>query len=114
MGRALEDRRQDARFEAPLLTHLRVTLRPGNAVTLVNLACTGALVHSPRPLRPGRSVHIQIAGGPRVVRISGLVLRCGVAGISADGVVYVGALKFDTPCDLPWPGRFKPERFDKD
>ena len=109
MGRALEDRRQDARFEAPLLTHLRVTLRPGHAVTLVNLACTGALVHSPRPLRPGRSVHIQIAGGPRVVRIAGLVLRCGVAGISADGVVYVGALKFDTPCDLPWPERFKRE-----
>jgi hypothetical protein len=30
-----------------------------------------------------------------------------MAGISADGVVYVGALKFDTPCDLPWPERFR-------
>jgi hypothetical protein len=42
-----------ARFEAPLLTHLKVTLRPGNAVTLVNLATNGALAHSRRPLRPG-------------------------------------------------------------
>jgi hypothetical protein len=39
--------------------------------------------------------------------IAGLVPRCGVAGISADGVVYVGALKFDPPCDLPWPERFR-------
>jgi hypothetical protein len=38
----------------------------------------------------------------------------GVAVISADGVLYVGALKLDTPCDLPWPERFKPERFSKD
>ena len=59
------------------------------------------------PPEAGTVDHIQIAGGPRVVRLSGLVLRCGVAGISADGVVYVGALKFDTPCDLPWPERFK-------
>jgi hypothetical protein len=106
MDRALEDRRQDARFGAPLLSHLKVTLRPGNAVTLVNLATSGALVHSSRPLRPGRTVHIQITGGPRIVRIAGLVLRCGVALISADGVMYVGALKFETPCDLPWPERF--------
>jgi hypothetical protein len=105
MDRALEDRRQDARFEAPLLTHLKVTLRPGNTVTLVNLATSGALVHSARPLRPGRAIHIQIAGGPRIVRVVGFVLRCGVAVISADGVVYVGALKFDAPCDLPWPVR---------
>jgi hypothetical protein len=105
MDRALEDRRQDARFEAPLLTHLRVTLRPGNAVTLVNLATNGALVHSVRPLPPGRPIHIQIAGGPRIVRVAGFVLRCGVGVIGADGVVYVGALKFDTPCDLPWPQR---------
>jgi hypothetical protein len=80
-----------------------MTLRPGNAVTLVNLASTGALVHSARPLRPGTHIHIQIAGGPRMVRIAGFVLRCGVALISADGVVYAGALKFEPPCDLPWP-----------
>jgi hypothetical protein len=110
MGRAVEDRRQDARFEAPLLTHLRVTLRPGNAVTLVNLATSGALVHSSRPLRPGTAIHIQIAGGPRIVRVAGSVLRCGVALISAtDGVMYVGALKFDSPCDLPWPERLRKE-----
>ena len=39
------------------------------------------------------------AGGPRVVRIGGPV--CRAAGISADGVEYVRALKFDAPCDRP-------------
>jgi hypothetical protein len=109
MARALADRRQDARFEGPLLAHLRATLRPGNAVALLNLASGGALVHSARPLRPGTAIHVQILGGPHAVRIGGRVLRCGVAVISADGVLYAGALKFDTACDLPWQDRFKRE-----
>jgi hypothetical protein len=106
VGRALEDRRRAARFDAPLLVHLKATLRPGNAVALVNLAVGGALVHSTRPLRPGSRIHVQITGGTHIVRVSAHVLRCGVAGLSAeDGVVYLGALKFDGHCDLPWAER---------
>jgi hypothetical protein len=102
MDRALDDRRREARFEAALLVHLRATLRPGNLIALVNLAAGGALVHSMRPLRPGARIHMHITGGTHVVRAAGHVLRCGVARLSADGVVYVGALKFDGHCGLPW------------
>jgi hypothetical protein len=106
MGVAVDERRHAARFEAHLLAHLRTTLRPGNAVALVNLAVGGALVHSARPLRPGSRVHVQITGGTHIVRMSAHVLRCGVAGLNAeDGVVYIGALKFDSACDLPWADR---------
>jgi hypothetical protein len=106
MGRALEDRRRSTRFDAPLLAHLKATVRPGNAVALVNLASGGALVHSARPLGPGTRTHVRITGGAHLLRVGGLVLRCGVAVISAtDGVLYLGALKFDTACDLPWPER---------
>ena len=103
MGHPLEDRRTSARFGAPLLEHLRATLRPGNAVLLVNLARGGALVHSKRPLPPGGRVHLQITGGSQPVRISGLVLRCSVASLCArEGALYSGALRFDSPCEVPW------------
>ena len=104
VGHAVDDRRGAARFSAPLLSHLHATLRPGNAVLLVNLAAGGALVHSRRPLPPGVRVHVQIVGGPHAVRIAARVLRCGVASLSAaDGAMYAGALSFDKPCELPWP-----------
>ena len=103
MARAVDDRRRSARFDGLLLAHLRATLRPGNAVALVNLGAGGALVQSTRPLRPGARIHVHIAGGTHVVRASGHVLRCAVASLSsADGVQYLGALTFDGPCDLPW------------
>ena len=103
MGHALSDRRHSSRFEAPLLCHLRATLRPGNVVALVNLGAGGALVRSPRPLRPGIRIHMQIRGSSRTVRVIGHVLRCGVGSLSAaDGVTYVGALRFDSPFDVPW------------
>ena len=85
-----------------MLSRLRATLRPGNVVALQNLGSGGALVHSTRPLRPGARIHIQIAGATAVVSTGARVLRCGVAALSADGTVYLGALKFDSPCDVPW------------
>jgi PilZ domain len=100
------ERRRAARFDAAVLQEFCATLRPGNVVFLVNLSAGGALVHSRRSLRPGARMHLQISGGPQVVRIGAHVMRCGVAALSAaDGVVYVGALQFDSHCDLPWPDR---------
>jgi hypothetical protein len=104
VDRAVTDRRQATRFEAPLLAHLTATVRPGNAVLLVNLSPGGALVHSRRQLPPGARIHVQIVGGLHPVRISGQVLRCGVAGLSAvEGALYSGALRFDSPFELTWP-----------
>jgi hypothetical protein len=51
-------------------------------------------------------VHLQLGAGAQSVPITARVLRCSIAAINAsDGVVYSGALKFDTPCDLPWERR---------
>jgi len=99
---ALDDRRESARFGFPLLDHLHMTMRPGNVVFLKNLAAGGALVHSKRPLVPGTRVHLQIAGGTHSLRIGGQILRCGVAAIGVEGVTYLGAVRFDSLCDLPW------------
>ena len=84
---------------------MKTTLRPGNSVVLVNLAAGGALVQSRRPLRPGARIHVQITGGTHIVRVGGHVLRCMVESVSADEVTYLGALEFDTLCDLPWAER---------
>lgn len=105
MGAAVSDRRKAARFEADLLDHLKATVRPGNVVGLVNLAAGGALVQSRRPLRPGIRIHVQITGGTHIVRVGGHVLRCMVASVSADAVIYLGAVEFDTLCDLAWAER---------
>ena len=105
MGAAVGDRRKAARFDTGLLDHLKATVRPGNAVALVNLAAGGALVQSRRPLRPGVRIHVQITGGTHIVRVGGRVLRCMVATVSADGITYLGAVEFDTLCDLPWAER---------
>ena len=83
-------------------TGLSDTMRPGNIVFLKNLAAGGALVHSKRPLVPGTRVHLQIAGGTHRLRIGGQILRCGVAAIGVEGVTYLGAVRFDNLCDLPW------------
>jgi hypothetical protein len=62
----------------------------------------GALVESPRPLRPGSSVHLQVTTGDRAIGLTARVLRCAVAVIGADGVLYRGALMFDERCDSLW------------
>ncbi len=106
MARAVADRRQHARFDGPLLLHLRTTIRPGNIVSVVNIGAGGALVHSARPLRPGSRIHVHIAAGEKTQRVGAVVQRCGVAAIGGlKGVTYAGALTFDDACDLPWESR---------
>jgi hypothetical protein len=106
MASAVTERRLQARFASPSVARMRATLRPGNAASLVNVSSSGALVHAARPLRPGARVHLQLGAGAQSVPITARVLRCSIAAINAsDGVVYSGALKFDTPCDLPWERR---------
>jgi hypothetical protein len=101
MVHALTDRRVDTRFTQPVVDGMKVTLRPGNTVIVVDVSARGARIHSRRPLRPGARVHLQLTTEKRTVRLSAHVLRCSVALIDANtGVVYGGALKFDHRCDL--------------
>jgi hypothetical protein len=103
MAQPLTDRRADARFGQPVIAGTQAILRPGYAVSLVDLSSGGALIQGPRPLRPGARVHLQLLTGTRRLGIAAHVLRCSVASLdSRQGVQYRGALKFDHRCDAFW------------
>ena len=102
MAHSVSDRRLDARFTAPIIDGIGMTLRPGHDVVLVDLGVHGARVHSTRPLRPGARVHVQLTTEARRVGLGAQVLRCSVASIDGSGVVYSGALAFDHRCNVLW------------
>jgi hypothetical protein len=103
MAEPLTDRRADARFGQPVIAGTQAILRPGYAVSLIDLSAGGALIQGPRPLRPGARVHLQLLTGTRRLGIAAHVLRCSVASLdSRQGVQYRGALKFDHRCDALW------------
>ena len=105
MAQPLADRRADARFGQSVIGSTQAILRPGYAVSLIDLSSGGALIQGPRPLRPGARVHLQLLTGTRRLGIAAHVLRCSVAALdSRQGVQYRGALKFDYRCDALWEG----------
>ena len=100
---AFEERRRDARFRGEALGSVRGTVRPGHAATVVDLSRGGALIEVGRPLRPGASVHLQFQRGTRRFVLRAHVLRCAVWALGGEeGVVYRGALRFETRCDHLW------------
>lgn len=105
MDRPVVDRRREARFGHPEIAGAQAILRPGYAVSLVDLSVGGALIQGPRPLRPGARVHLQLMTGTRRLALSGRVLRCSVAALDwRDGVLYRGAVQFDHRCEPFWEG----------
>ena len=109
----------DARFELPRRAETRATLRPGCAITLVDVSAGGALVEGPRPLRPGATVHLQILTTSQRVAIAAHVLRCAVWALDPlAGVTYRGAVRFEhrvewcgadaTRCVQPLPEHERP------
>jgi PilZ domain len=103
MAQPLNDRRADTRFGQSVIAGTQAILRPGYAVSLVDLSSGGALIQGPHPLRPGARVHLQLQTGARRLGIAAHVLRCSVASLdSRQGVQYRGALKFDHRCDALW------------
>jgi len=103
MDQPVVDRRLDARFAQPVIAGTQAILRPGYAVSLVDLSSGGALIQGPKPLRPGARVHIQLVNGRRRLALSAQVLRCSVASLDTGlGVQYRGALQFDHRCEALW------------
>jgi hypothetical protein len=96
MDCAVAERRAHERADDDWARGIRVTLRPGSVISIVNISRGGALVEGTRPMRPGARVMLQMATNSGVLGLSAIVLRCGVRAVSADdGVLYRGALKFD-------------------
>jgi len=104
MDQPLVDRRLDTRYRQPAIAGTQAILRPGYAVSLIDLSSGGALIEGPRPLRPGSRVHLQLTTKTRRLGIVAHVLRCSVASLGAGqgGVQYRGALQFDQRCDALW------------
>jgi hypothetical protein len=103
MDQPLADRRHDRRFGQPAIAGTEAILRPGYAVSLVDLSAGGALIEGPRPLRPGTHVHLQLVTSGRRLGLGARVLRCAVASLDR-GIQYRGALKFDHRCTELWEG----------
>jgi len=103
MDQPLTDRRVDRRFGQPAIAGTQAILRPGYAVSLVDLSAGGALIEGPRQLRPGARIHLQILTPHRRLGIGARVLRCAVASLT-HGIQYRGALKFDHRCPELWEG----------
>ena len=103
MDQPVTERRRDTRFRQPAIAETQAILRPGYAVSLIDLSSGGALIQGPRPLRPGARVHLQLMIGTRRLGIAAHVLRCFVASLDPrHGVQYQGAIKFDHRCDTLW------------
>jgi hypothetical protein len=103
MDQPLTERRLDRRYGQPAIAGTHAILRPGYAVSLVDLSQGGALIQGPRQLRPGTHVHLQLLTPHRRIGIGARVLRCAVASLD-QGIQYRGALKFDHRCVDLWEG----------
>lgn len=97
------ERRRDPRRLAADLTWLRaVSLRPGLEALLVDISPGGALVETTIRLRPGMKTVLRLSTTESELRASGEFVRAWVTAILPDrGLVYRGAVRFDSPMDLP-------------
>lgn len=103
MEQQVVDRRLEARFPAPAQNAARATLRPGCVVVLVDVSGGGTLVESPRPLRPGSRVHLQVTTAAKTFSIEAQVTRCAVWILDPiEGVRYRGALRFEQRVEWTW------------
>jgi hypothetical protein len=93
------ERRAEVRLPCTSAMRLRVILRPGYVVTVLNISAAGALIQGPRQLRPGALVQLRLASPTRGVSLTARVVRCAVWALDPRvGVVYRGALQFDERC----------------
>src|SRR5262245_31328387 len=81
---------------------VRARVRPGHAVTLLDVSAGGALVETEYRLLPGTSVELQVETESKSACMRGRVMRCAVARVRPDSTCYRGAIAFDRY--LPWFG----------
>ena len=97
----VEDRRRMV-HRVPACTEAlcRVRLRAGRELSVINVSPSGALVEGLARLLPGTNVDVHITAHGRIL-VRARVMRCAVWTVTADVVVYRGALAFTTEVDLP-------------
>ncbi|HEU4690483.1 MAG TPA: hypothetical protein VFS23_19080 [Vicinamibacterales bacterium] len=79
----------------------RVRLRAGRELSVLNVSPWGALVEGETRLLPGTHVDVHVTAAQGRVLVRARVMRCAVSTVTADMVVYRGALAFSTDVELP-------------
>jgi hypothetical protein len=95
----MTDRRRDARLSGPPLRHISTMVRPGQWVVLIDLSASGALIAGRRPLRPGARVEVHLHREGQRSALWANVIRCSVAAMDAQRIVYHAALNFEARAD---------------
>jgi hypothetical protein len=102
MAVQVADRRCDRRLTSLPAEEWQATLRPGRHVVVIDLSPSGVQIETERQLRPGTRVHVRLTTDAWTHAAAAWVLRCGVWLLEPSrGVVYRGALRFETRCELP-------------
>jgi hypothetical protein len=76
---------------------LSARVRPGKDVIVVNISAGGALIDAPLRLLPGANVELQIETARRWDVVAGRVLRCAVARVRTNAVLYRAGIAFNAP-----------------
>ena len=98
----MEERRRTKRWTPASTQALsRVRLRAGRELSVINVSSWGALVEGATRLLPGTNVEIHVTAVHGRVLVRARVTRCAVWIVTADLVLYRGALVFSAPVDLP-------------
>ena len=91
----MKERRRDTRVAGPLVRRLSALVRPGQWVVVIDLSPSGALVAGRRPLRPGGGVDVYFHAEGHRAAVRATVVRCAVAAMDADRVIYHAGLSFE-------------------
>lgn len=94
------ERRKESRVTGAAVRQIVGRIRPGYAVAVINLSPSGALVEGARPLPPGRRVDVHLAEDGLRVLVRAQVVRCSVATLDADSIIYRAGLSFQERLEI--------------
>jgi hypothetical protein len=94
------ERRKESRVNGAAVRQIVGRIRPGYAVAVINLSPSGALVEGARPLPPGRRVDVHLAEDGLRVLVRAQVVRCSVATLDADSIIYRAGLSFQERLEI--------------
>jgi hypothetical protein len=79
---------------------LRVRVRPGHRLAIIDVSPQGALLEGRSRLRPGARIEVQLESSSHAMTLTAHVTRCTVFAIDAEqGVTYRSALAFAERCE---------------
>jgi len=82
-----------------MVRRIAALVRPGQWAIVIDLSPSGALIAGRRPLRPGAVVDVYFESDGRRAAARATVVRCSVAAMDADRVVYHAGLSFEQRAD---------------